>query len=78
MIADKHCSIFVNTPQEARKSAAEAFQRKNKPHLISIPGISAKEKYRYRVVLKGRILADKLSLEQALAEAGLNVKGGAE
>ena len=59
-------------PQKA--SATCIF--KEKPQIKSIPGIGAKEKHRYRVILGGRILGDKLSLEQALAAAGLEAKGG--
>ena len=67
-------SIF---PQEAQKPQTQAFQRKRKPQIISILGIAAKEKYRWRVVLRGRVLVDRLSLEEALEKAGLEVKGGA-
>ncbi|NER24691.1 MAG: hypothetical protein F6J86_20945 [Symploca sp. SIO1B1] len=47
------------------------FQPKSKPQISSVPGVGAKEKYRYRVVLAGRILGACLTLEQALAITGL-------
>ena len=46
-----------------------------KPQIKSIPGISIKEKNRYRIILGGKVLGDKLSLEEALAAAGM---GGAK
>jgi hypothetical protein len=41
-----------------------------KPQISSIPGIPAKERNRYRVTLNGEILADKLTLDEALKLAG--------
>jgi len=76
---DNNCSNFVSTSQAgyraSQKPQQQAFQRRRKAQIISIPGIAAKEKFRYRVVLDGRILGDRLSLEQALEKAGLSAKG---
>ena len=49
------------------------FQQK--PQIISIPGILIKEKFRYRIVWRGAIIADRLSIEQALEQAGLEGRG---
>ena len=49
------------------------FQQK--PQIKSIPGISPKEKYRYHIVLNGKVLSSGLSLEQALERVGLQTKG---
>ena len=59
----------------ASHQSPQAFQKKQKPQIISIPGAPIKEKYRYRVTLGGEILGDRLSLEQAAELAGLKVQG---
>jgi hypothetical protein len=41
-----------------------------KAQIQSVPGIPAKERNRYRVVLNGEILGDKLTLDEALKLAG--------
>lgn len=40
-----------------------------KPQIASIPGVSLKDRNRYRVVLKGEILGDRLTIDQAIALA---------
>lgn len=42
------------------------FQKRQKPQISCIPGISPKEQNRYRVSLDNKILGDRLSLQQAL------------
>jgi hypothetical protein len=39
---------------------------RQKPQIISIPGISTKERNRYRVTLGDRILGDQLAIDDAL------------
>jgi hypothetical protein len=48
---------------------------RHKPQVESIPGISVKERDRYRVVLGHRILGDRLTLDEAVI---LAKKGGAK
>lgn len=40
-----------------------------KPQISSIPGTSPKQRDRYRVILGGEILGERLTLDQALALA---------
>lgn len=46
---------------------------RQKPQIVSTPGVSPKQRNRYRVVTGDRILGDRLTLDQALA---LVKKGG--
>lgn len=46
-----------------------ALHTAHKPQIVSIPGASPKQRDRYRVVLGERILADKLTLDEALKVA---------
>lgn len=69
--AQENSRLESQSPQECKQT----FQGKQKPQIISIPGIPLKEKYRYRVTLGHQVLGDKLSLEQAAELAGLKVKG---
>jgi hypothetical protein len=48
---------------------AEAGLFRNKPQIVSIPGISPKERHRYRVLLGDKVLGDFLSLDEAIALA---------
>jgi hypothetical protein len=41
-------------------------KKKQKPQISSIPGISPRERDRYRVVMGDRILGDRLTLDEAL------------
>ncbi|NER48434.1 MAG: hypothetical protein F6J92_17365 [Symploca sp. SIO1A3] len=68
-------SKHYNKTTKSLQVLEETFQGKQKPQIISIPGIPLKEKYRYRVTLGHEILGDKLSFEQAAELAGLKVKG---
>jgi hypothetical protein len=51
---------------------ALSLELRQKPQISSIPGVSPKQRDRYRVVLGDRILGDRLSIDQAIALA----KGG--
>jgi hypothetical protein len=44
----------------------------HKPQIVSIPGVSPKDRFRYRVILGNQILGTKLTLDEALKVA----KGG--
>ena len=70
-------SAIVNDNYSSNKkpNASDTCIFNSKPQIKSIPAISPREKHRYRVVLDGVILGDKLSLEEALAAAGM---GGAK
>lgn len=41
-------------------------KKRQKPQISSIPGVSPKERDRYRVMIGDRILGDKLTLDEAL------------
>ncbi|HEY9892131.1 MAG TPA: hypothetical protein V6D37_10065 [Candidatus Sericytochromatia bacterium] len=59
--------------QDSSQLNLSNFARKRqKPQIESIPGISPKQRDRYRVVLRGEILGDRLTLDEAIALA----KGG--
>jgi hypothetical protein len=45
---------------------------RHKPQIVSTPGVCPKERSRYRVVLGGEVLGERLSLDEALKLA----KGG--
>jgi hypothetical protein len=46
---------------------ALSLELRQKPQISSIPGVSPKQRDRYRVVLRGAILGDRLSIDQAIA-----------
>jgi hypothetical protein len=48
-------------------------KKKQKPQIVSVPGISPKERDRYRLLFGDRILGNRLTLDEAIAL----VKGGA-
>jgi hypothetical protein len=50
----------------------EAGLFRHKPQIVSAPGVSPKERSRYRVTLGGEVLGDRLTLDEALKLA----KGG--
>ncbi len=59
-------TIAQNSPPKGRQLDLFIHQGNlHKPQILSIPGISPKER-RYRVVLGDRILGDRLSLDEAL------------
>ncbi len=53
-----------------QKPAAEAQLFRQKPQISSIPGVSPRERHRYRVKIGNEILGDQLPLEQSLELAG--------
>jgi hypothetical protein len=54
---------------QTQPQSPEATLFRHKPQIVSIPGISPKERNRYRVVLGDRILGDRLTLDEAIALA---------
>jgi hypothetical protein len=57
-------------PQQSPVPEVGLFR--HKPQIVSTPGICPKERCRYRVVLGGEVLGDRLTLDEALKLA----KGG--
>jgi hypothetical protein len=51
---------------------ALSLQLRQKPQISSIPGVSPKQRDRYRVVFGSEVLGDRLTLDEAIALA----KGG--
>jgi hypothetical protein len=45
---------------------ALSLELRQKPQISSIPGVSPKQRDRYRVVMGDRILGDRLTLDEAL------------
>jgi hypothetical protein len=58
----KQLSIW-ESPQSPVPSA-KLFRQK--PQILSIPGVSPKERHRYQVTLGGQVLGDHLSIDEAL------------
>jgi hypothetical protein len=58
--------LFLETAQQPQKVA---FQKRQKPQIVSVPGVSPKERNRYQVRLDNQILGDRLALDEALALA---------
>jgi len=68
-------SVTQNPPLEGRQ--LELFKHtgnQHKPQISSIPGISPKQRDRYRVMVGNEILGNRLTLDKAIALA----KGGAK
>jgi hypothetical protein len=63
----------LNIWESPQSTAPEAslFHR-NRPQIVSIPGVSPKEQHRYRVKAGDEVLGDRLTLDEALKLA----KGG--
>ena len=62
--------ISRNPPVEGRQLELFAPQCiRHKRQITSIPGISPKERHRYRVLMGDRILGDRLTLDEAIALA---------
>ena len=72
-IASATVTNNCNSNTQRNGSAACIFSPK--PQISSIPGVSPKEKFRYQIVLNGKVLSSGLSLEQALERVGLQTKG---
>jgi hypothetical protein len=51
---------------------ALSLELRQKPQISSIPGVSPKQRDRYRVVFGSEVLGDRLTLDEAIALA----KGG--
>ena len=60
-----------NTNIALNTDKSKLFLQKSQPQISCLPGVSVKQKHRYRVILGGEILGDKLSLNEALKLAGL-------
>jgi hypothetical protein len=58
--------------RDASRLSQKLFRQK--PQILSIPGISPKELHRYRVILGSEVLGDRLTMDEAL----LLAKGGAK
>ena len=63
-----------NTNIAQNTNNRKLFQQNFKPQISSIPGVSPKEKHRYRVTLNGQVLDTHLTFEEAVLVAGM---GGA-
>ena len=71
----KTCNLSVarNPPSQGRQLELFSFQgNRHKPQISSIPGISPKQRDRYRVMLGDEILGDFLTLDEAV----ILTKGG--
>jgi len=69
----KICNLSVTRKSPAQGRQLEIFSQNlisQKPQIASIPGMSIREKNRYRVTLAGEILGDYLTIEQALQLVG--------
>ena len=84
LVASSGTHIFAqNSPVEGReiRDASRLFQKspqnpvpsaklfRHKPQIVSIPGISPKERNRYRVTLGGQVLGEMLSINEAVEMA---------
>ena len=58
---DNHFHTHLQSP--------EATLFRHKPQIVSIPGISPKERNRYRVTLGGQVLGERLSIDEAVQMA---------
>jgi hypothetical protein len=59
----------VNLWKSPQSPVPEAGLFRQKPQIVSISGISLKELHRYQVVLRGEVLGDRLTLDEAIALA---------
>jgi hypothetical protein len=64
----------LNIWESPHPPALETRLFRQKPQILSIPGISPKELHRYRVILGSEVLGDRLTMDEAL----LLAKGGAK
>lgn len=62
---DIQLSLFPDSP---------LFEKPAKPQVASIPGIRLTEEKRYRIVLEGKVLHDRLTSDQALEILGKGKK----
>jgi hypothetical protein len=54
---------------QTQPQSPEATLFRHKPQIVSIPGISPKERNRYRVTLGDQVLGEKLSINEAVEMA---------
>jgi hypothetical protein len=66
-LSRKSRQLSLWEPQQ--NPVAEAGLFRHRPQIASTPGISPKERHRYRVVLGGEVLGERLTLDQAIALA---------
>jgi hypothetical protein len=64
---DNRSHLQLNLWESPQIPAPEAnlFHR-NRPQIVSIPGVSLKEQHRYRVMLGHEILGDQLTIDEAV------------
>jgi len=65
----KDCATNIAQNSLAHRRQLDLFIHQgnlHKPQILSIPGVFPKQRDRYRVVLRGEILGDRLTLDQAL------------
>jgi len=64
------CNLSVTQKPPVEGRQLELFTHtgdRHKPQISSIPGISPKQRDRYRVVLGDQVLGDRLTLDEAIA-----------
>jgi hypothetical protein len=79
MLKKRNHIIIQNSPLNRRidklSTQQESFQqlelfplplKRQKPQITSVPGTSIRERDRYRVVIEGAILGDRLTLDEAV------------
>ena len=59
-------SLVLDVPQ---KPAVIPLKKRQKPQISGIPGISPKDRHRYRVIIGNEILGDRLNVDEAIALA---------
>jgi hypothetical protein len=63
-------SIPQNSPAKGRQLELFTFKgKRHKPQISSVPGISPKQRDRYRVLVGNVVLGDRLTLDEAIALA---------
>jgi hypothetical protein len=63
-LSQKSTQLSIWEPLQSPVPEAVLFR--HKPQIVSTPGIPPKERHRYRVLLAGEVLGDRLNLDQAL------------
>jgi hypothetical protein len=65
----KHSQQLCLPLESLQQPQKITFQKRQKPQIVSIPGIPPREPNRYRVILGEQILGERLALDEALALA---------
>jgi hypothetical protein len=68
----KTCNLSVAQNSPLKRKQLELFVRqgnRHKPQISSIPGISPKQRDRYRVMLSDVVFGDRLTFDEAIALA---------